>query len=204
VTGGVFGCPGRCSWPPAGRFVIGEVPTVAPLPASTGPAVGSLKPGARIPVAAPAPRVGVRPGTPAIGPPEAPDGPPSVIASDVCDTYAGTIAGWLVLDGPTRCGSCSRWPVARAQRNADAATPAPSRPRFAPKRIRPPTKGQITTVSDRSQSSIHQALTESRGSVAGGRGNAPEATLDSARKGRADNFSTELCGGGGDHGRAST
>jgi hypothetical protein len=165
---GVFGCPGRFfPWPPVeGCFcVIGEVPKpVAPVPASAGPAVASPNPEANaVEPAVPVPPADVSPAAAAIEPPEAPvDGPPSVMASDACDTYAGTIAGWLVLDGPTRCGSCRTWPVARAQRNTDAATPAPSSPRFAPKRIRPPTKGQITTVSGRSQSSIHQALTESR------------------------------------------
>jgi len=161
--------------------VDGLEPAVEPATVSAGPGVATVNPDATAPVAVLAPPPEVDPLPVAMEPPAAPGaGAPRVAANDAGEMYAGMTAGSLPRDVAPRSGSWSTWPVARAQRKMDAATPAPSSPRLAPKRIRPPTKGQITTVSDCSQTSIHQARAESRKGWPAGAGKVPECTVDSA------------------------
>jgi hypothetical protein len=181
--GGLLPPPGFPVLPPDGGFgvVDGLEPAVEPATVSAGPAVASVNPDAIAPVAVLVPPPEVDPLPVAMEPPAAPGaGAPRVIATDAGETYAGTSVSGLLAGWPPTCGSWSTWPVARAQRKMDAATPAPSSPRLAPKRIRPPTKGQITTVSDCSQTSIHQARAESREGRPAGAGKVPECTVDSA------------------------
>jgi hypothetical protein len=149
----VFPCP------PEWLVWVGDVelmaevtsPVSARKPVTARPALVAV-----LPVAArPRPAVAARPAEALV------EGAPSVMASEAGETYAGTIVAPLLCDFPPSCGSSSTCPVARVQRKMDAATPAPSSPRLAPRRIRPPTKGQITTVSWCSQTSIHKAATES-------------------------------------------
>jgi hypothetical protein len=177
--------------------VDGLEPAVEPATVSAGPAVASVNPDAMAPVAVVVPPPEVDPLPVAMGPAVPGAGAPRVAANDAGEMYAGTTADSLLREDPPTCGSWSTWPVARAQRKMDAATPAPSSPRLAPKRIRPPTKGQITTVSGCSQTSIHQALAESVTRDLSARQRAPIRAVDSPRKGREDNFRTERCGGTG-------
>jgi hypothetical protein len=164
-------------WPPEWLCLVGGVDV---MPAVTSP-VSARTPWKAVPAVTVALALGVRPRPEVAARPEVPvDGAPNVIEADAGETYAGMSVPGLLAGWPPTFGSWSTWPVARAQRKMDAATPAPSSPRLAPKRIRPPTKGQITTVSDCSQTSIHQARAESRKGWPAGAGKVPECTVDSA------------------------
>jgi len=81
------------------------------------------------------------------------DGPPGTAAVSL-ETKAGTVAALPWSMRPGSDGSGRPCPVAHTQRNRDAAAPAPTMPAFAPQRIRPPTRGQDTTVFRSRQSSI--------------------------------------------------